>query len=147
MRIKRLLFCLGYYVLCMPVYTCFFVLVMYMLLLVWNLSGLLYLDYLLLVMTPIIVGILTRFSILKWYVDPISAAEVPLAIYTLTKIYGWRITIYDFVAGWHDGLGEESVTCWLFFGVLYVVGLAASFSMARKRGENISNRIISKFTV
>ncbi len=145
MRKKLLALHVGYYVLCLLTYVGIFHVLTNTFMFIAGLGGLLYVDYLLLAATPIIVAILTRFSLLKRYVDPIATAEVLLAIYILTKMYGWRMTVYDFVAGYHENISVDSGKGWLFFVGLYVVGLAASFSFARKRGESISFRVLSKF--
>ena len=135
----------GYYVLYLSICLGIFLVLIDTFLSIAGIGGLLYVDYLFLVATPVIVAILTRFSLLKWYVDPIAAAEVPIAIYILTKMCGLRMIVYDLVAGYHVNYGEDGGKSWLFFACLFVISLAASFSLARKRGESISYRAISKF--
>ena len=94
---------------------------------------------------PAISAVIVRFSMLRWYVDPFAAAEMPLCLYFL-----FFFSRGDF---WRDPLGAlSSVNASLFSdgcrGLLfllgvYLFGLAVSFSIARKKGENISYRLAS----
>ncbi len=98
------------------------------------------------VATPVIVAVLMRFSLFKWYVDPIAAAEVPLFLYFDMVITAMN-RADDLKAAFllvNKQLSDYGGEGWLFFIGLFVFGLIASFSIARKRGESISYRLISK---
>ena len=147
MKIKKLLFHLAYYVL---------VLLAYML---FNFctaalcpSGSLgaikaFLYGVMFVATPAYIVVCARFSLLKWYVDPFMAAEIPLYYYLgsiLTQMERTGASFFDAMAEYNASLVKDSVMLWYIIG-LFLFGLAASFSLARKRGESISYRLFSKF--
>ena len=146
MRRKMLLFYLAYYVLCLPIYVGVFLILTGALLCLTGLGGMSYVDNLLLVATPIIVVMLTRFSPLKRYIDPFAAAEVLLAIYILTRLFSWKMRIFDLFVPFHGISDADEIIGWLLFlFMLFVISLMASFSFARKKGENSSFRVLSKF--
>ena len=148
-KIRTLPFHVGYYLLCAPIYAVAYLAATIMFILIVNFGNVWYLPrYLLLVATPIIVGILTRFSFLKWYVDPIAALEVPLVIYAgsiLLNVIRWDVRFYDSFLAYNGQLSADGGKGWFFLLGLFVIGLVTSFSLARKRGESISYRGLSKF--
>ncbi len=96
--------------------------------------------------TPIIIAVLMRFSLFKWYVDPIAAAEVPMFLY-FAMVINQMDRAGKFTAAVllvNNQLSDDGGEGWLFLIGLFVFGLIASFSIARKRGESISYRLISK---
>ena len=85
MKNKHVIFHFLYYVLTIVVYMAFFYASSLMLDLTGkadNLGSVMTVTYgVLFVMTPVLVAILMRLSLFKWYVDPIAAAEIPLFLY------------------------------------------------------------------
>lgn len=97
-------------------------------------------------MTPILIAVLMRFSLFRWYVDPIAAAETPLFLYASMIISQMRRT-HDFVSAFNlvnGNLKDDGGMGWLFLAGLFLFTLLMSFSVARKKGESISYRLISK---
>ena len=100
------------------------------------------------VMTPILVATLMRFSLLKWYVDPIAAAEIPLYLYVgmivnQIKRSGDVCSAFLLV---NNKLGDDGGMGWLFLLGLFFFGLVTSLSFARKNGQSISYRLLSKIS-
>ena len=151
MRKNLILFHLGYYVLSMPIYAIFLLASTLIYIYTFGMGGAMYMSwYILLVATPITVAAITRFSLLKWPVDPIAAIEVPIVAYVGTifaTMLSWDITFYDSFLLHNKKLSANGGEGWLFLFMMFVVALAASFSIARKRRENISYRVLSKYLV
>ncbi|MBQ7817237.1 MAG: hypothetical protein IJ388_00370 [Oscillospiraceae bacterium] len=97
------------------------------------------------VLTPIFIAGFARFSLLKWYVDPIVAAVVPLFFYA-----GMIVKQQMHTNSWETAFAEVnralSGTGWVFLIALFAFGLLASLSPARKAGKSISYRLLSKIT-
>ena len=148
-RKKMWLFHFAYYVLSLFVYVGF-LLVSSKLLHTTNLGAAIAATYgILFFATPIVVVVLMRFSLLKWYVDPIAAAEVPLFLYFGMILKQMSRSEVDFHAAFlkiNGQLSADGGEGWLFLTGLFVFGLAASFSFARKKEESISYRLLGKFT-
>ena len=85
MKKKIIIFQAIYYALILAVYLTFFYLSSLMLTLSGasdNLGAVMMVTYgVLYLMTPVLIAVLMRFSLFKWYVDPIAAAEIPLLLY------------------------------------------------------------------
>ena len=99
-------------------------------------------------LTPVVVLTLMRFSLLKWYLDPIAAAEVPLFLYfgmILKQMSRSDIGFYEAMMKINGQLLADGGEGMLFLVGLFLFGLAATFSVARKRGESISYRLLAKF--
>ncbi len=93
---------------------------------------------------PILVAVLMRFSLLKWYVDPFAAAVAPLFLYA-SRVFGLAKHMGDFRSAAltvNEALCAGGGVGWLFFAGLFLFGMAASFSVARKEGRSISYRIL-----
>ncbi len=96
--------------------------------------------------TPVGIAVLMRFSLLRWYVDPFAAAEIPLFLYCgmlisqmrHTKRFTAAVLLLNAELGDDDGMG------WIFLAGLFILGLAASFSVARTKGKSISYRMIAR---
>lgn len=150
MRKKMLLFHLAYYILSLLIYVGF-LFISANLFQTSSLGAAIAVTYGLLFMaTPIIIVVLMRFSFLKWYVDPFAAAEVPLFLYVgmiLKRMSRSEIDFYDAFLKINGQLSADGGEGWFFLIGLFVFGLVASVSLARKRGESISYRLISKFSV
>ena len=78
------------------------------------------------VMTPVLVAILMRFSLFKWYVDPIAAAEIPLFLYVgmlfnQAKRSGDLRSAFRLV---NNDLSDDGGMGWLFLVGLFVFGLS-----------------------
>lgn len=96
--------------------------------------------------TPIAVAILMRFSLLKWYVDPIAAAVPPLYffLFSLAGEIKRGADLKSAILLLGNDLGDDGGTGWGFLALLFLVGLVASFSIARKKGKSISYRLLEK---
>ena len=95
---------------------------------------------------PLFVIFISRFSLIRLYVDPFIASLTPALLYC-TMIAGKMKYVKEFseavervnlslVANGGEGL--------IFFVLLFVLGLFASFSVKRKNRQSISYRIIEK---
>jgi len=92
------------------------------------------------VATPVIILLFMRFSLLKWYVDPFAAAEVPLCLYGIMICNRMGRKGEGFLAAFADvneSLCEDGAVLLLFLIGVFVFGLIASFSIARKNGKSI----------
>lgn len=149
MRKKMWIFHVAYYVLLLLIYACFFFISTKLFppkLSIGMAKAVAYGFFY--VATPMVVAVLMRFSFLKWYVDPIAALEVPLFIYVRlihTQMSRSDINFYDALLKINGQLSADGIGGWFFLIGLFVFGLAASFSLARKKGKSISYRLISKF--
>lgn len=150
MRKNMLLFNLAYYIFSLLIYTGI-LFISTNLFQTSSLGAAIAVTYgLLFLATPIIVAVLMRFSFLKWYVDPFAAAEVPLFLYVamiLKQMSRSGISFYNAFLKINGQLFADGGEGWIFLVGLFVFGLVASVSPARKRGENLSYRLISKFSV
>ncbi len=100
-----------------------------------------------LITTPILICVLMRFSLFKWYIDPIAAAEIPFYLYFIMVVDEMK----DYSDGFLSALKRvnDSLSVdygWLYFTGLFVLGLLMSFSIERKNGESISFRLLAKKT-
>ena len=97
--------------------------------------------------TPALVALLMRLSLLKWYVDPLAAALVPLFLYggmIHTQMNRAGVAFGGALLRVNESLCTDGGSGWLFLGGLYLFGLAASFSVARKNGESFAWRLLEK---
>ena len=150
MKKKHVIFHFLYYVLTIVVYMAFFYAASLMLDLTGkadNLGSVMAVTYgVLFVMTPMLVAVLMRFSLFKWYVDPIAAAEIPLFLYVAmllnqAKRSGDLLSAFLLV---NNDLGDDGGMGWLFLIGLFVFGLVMSLSFARKKGQSISYRLLER---
>ena len=150
MKKKLIIFHILYYVLTLLIYIAFF----YAVSLLFKLSG--EADNLgaamavtygtLFLMTPLLTAVLMRFSLFRWYVDPIAAAEIPLFLY-LGMIWTQFRRSGELKAAFllvNRQLADDGGMGWLFLIGLFVFGLLMSLSFARTKGQSISYRILSK---
>ena len=147
MRIKMLFFHLAYYILSLLVYVGF----LYgsaALFHTSNLGAVVAITYgLLYLATPVLIAVIMRFSLLKWYVDPLAAAEVPLFLYfgcVINEMNRSGIPFFDAILEFNEKLSADGGSGWVFLIGLFLFGLAASFSFSRKEGKSISYKLISK---
>ncbi len=152
MKKKHVIFHFLYYALTIVVYMAFFYAASLMLDLTGkadNLGSVMAVTYgVLFVMSPVLVAVLMRFSLFKWYVDPIAAAEIPLFLYVgmlfnQMKRSGDLISAFRLV---NNDLGDDGGMGWLFLVGLFVFGLVMSLSFAKKKGQSISYKLLSKIT-
>ena len=148
MKKKILLFHLAYYILSILIYTCF----LFGSIKLFHTTDLVdaYLSTygLMFIATPILIAVIMRFSLLKWYVDPIAAAEVPLFLYIgmiVNHMNRSNINFYEAFLKINETLFADRGEGWLLIVGLFLFGLIASFSIARKNGKSISYRLLSKF--
>lgn len=150
MKNKHVIFRFLYYVLTMVVYMAFFYAASLMLDLTGktdNLGYVMTVTYgVLFVMTSVLVAILMRFSLFKWYVDPIAAVEIPLFLY-VGMLFNQAKRSGDLSSAFllvNNDLGDDGGMGWLFLVGLFVFGLVMSLSFARKNGQSISYRLLSR---
>ena len=147
MRKKMLFFHLAYYILVLLIYVGF----LYGSVKLFdtsNLGAVIVLVYgLLFAATPILIAVLMRFSLLKWYVDPFAAAEVPLFFYFGMIINQMNRSGVDFYGAFlkiNEKLSTNGGEGWFFLVGLFLFGIAVSFSFDRMKEESISYKLISK---
>ena len=89
---------------------------------------------------PTGVAIFARLSLLRWYVDPFAAALVPLALYLIMVIDKTEIAggLWPAFAMINQSLIHNNGEGLLYFIGLFVFGLVASISVARKEGRSVS---------
>lgn len=95
---------------------------------------------------PVLTVILMRFSLLRWYVDPIAAAEIPLFLYgmmIISRIKRAETFSAAFLAV-NESLCRDGGEGLFFLIGLFVFGLLSSFSLARKEGQSISYQLLGK---
>ena len=98
------------------------------------------------VMTPILVAVLMRFSLFKWYFDPIAAAEIPLFLY-VSLLFNQMKHTDSFLSAFrllNNKLCDDGGMGWLFLIGLFAFGLVASLSFERKNGKSVSYRLLSR---
>ncbi len=152
MKKKLIVFHILYYVLTLLIYIAFF----YAVSLLFKLSGeadnlgaAMAVTYgVLFLMTPILVAVLMRFSLFRWYVDPIAAAEIPLFLYVgmIWTQFGRSGELKAAFLLVNSQLADDGGMGWLFLIGLFCFGLLMSLSFARKDGRSISYRMLSKIT-
>ena len=150
MKNKHVIFHFLYYLLTIVVYMAFFYAASLMLDLTGkadNLGSVMAVTYgVLFVMTPMLVAVLMRFSLFKWYVDPVAAAEIPIFLYASMLINQMKHSD-GFVSALrllNNDLGDDGGEGWLFLIGLFVFGLVMSLSFARKNGLSISYRLLER---
>ena len=92
------------------------------------------------VITPAIICVFMRFSLLKWYVDPFAAAEIPLLMYLIMVFNNMKredAGIGAAFANINETLSDGGAVGWLYLAGVFVFGLVTSFSIARKNGKSI----------
>ena len=95
---------------------------------------------------PTVVIVLARLSLLKWYVDPLAAAIAPLYLYVsmlwsqASRTGDIRIVFEEV----HQTLSYNGGEGWFILAGLFTLGLVASFSVARTRGESLGYRLLEK---
>lgn len=89
---------------------------------------------------PTGVAIFARLSLLRWYVDPFAAALVPVTLYFIMVIDKITITggLWPAFGMINQSLIHNHGEGLLYFIGLFLFGLAASFSIARKEGRSIA---------
>ena len=147
MRTKMLFFHLAYYILSLLIYVGF----LYgsaALFRTSNLGTVIAITYgFLYLATPILIAVIMRFSLLKWYVDPLAAAEIPLFLYfgcVINEMNRSGIPFVDAILEFNEKLSADSGSGWFFLIGLFLFSLVASISFSRKEGKSISYKLISK---
>lgn len=90
---------------------------------------------------------LMRFSLLRWYVDPFAAAELPFLLFIAVFASSFKKTgdLAAALAATNTSLCAHNYDGWLTMLGLFAFGLLMSLSFARKNSESISYRIIARF--
>lgn len=96
--------------------------------------------------TPLVVILLMRLSFLRWYVDPFAAAQIPLLLYIMMVVNRTQLvgSFSAAVTKVNASLLRDGGEGCLFLAGLFLLGLLASFSPARKEGTNLAYRMISR---
>ena len=114
-----------------------------------GLTGLVVILYLLFLHgIPIVVIVMMRFSLLKWYIDPFAASIAPLWFYSMV-LFSKLDKCGDIgaaIANANKSMSVGNPDGWFVMVVLFLVGLIASFSPARKRGESLGYRLLALIT-
>jgi len=96
------------------------------------------------ILLPILFLLFMRFSLLKWYVDPIAAFTAPLFIFLVTLSSNIEKG-HDFLNAFSLSLSDFFTTTSLIYSIiLFILGLLASFSFKRKEEKSLSYKIIYK---
>ncbi len=101
--------------------------------------------YALAISLPLIIFIVMRFSLFKWYVDPISAAMIPLFLY-IGIVFSQKNGSRSFASAVrlaNAELNDDGGMGWMLLLGVFILGLVMSFSVARKNGRSVSFRLIS----
>lgn len=96
---------------------------------------------------PILICVLMRFSLLKTIVDPIAAACCPAFLYGAMLVNELRRDGHGLTAAFltlNRKLSDDGGMGWVFLIGLFLFGIIASFSFARRQGKSISFRILGK---
>jgi len=102
------------------------------------------------VATPLFILVSMRFSLLKWYVDPFAAAEIPLLYYFFAVIQYANLTPYvqaDFFTALqkvHILFSNDGAKGYLYVAAIFLLGLLASFSPARRQRKSIGYKLIGE---
>lgn len=93
---------------------------------------------------PMLTAVLMRFSLFKWYVDPIAAAIFPIFLYSGMLVNQVKRTkeLSGAFLLLNDKLSDDGGMGWAFLAASFLFGLLASFSFARKNRQSISYRIL-----
>ncbi len=93
----------------------------------------------------LMIPILMRFSLFKFYIDPIAAAEWPLFLIIL-MLGGslFRDGLIQAALSFHRHMADDGGLGYLTLIGQFLWGLLASFSIRRKEGKSISFRLIEK---
>ena len=99
-----------------------------------------------LIATPVAAAVLMRFSLLRRYLDPPAALEIPLTLYAAMianqlKETGELLSALRLV---NRKLADDGGMGFRLLGALFVLALACSFSIRRKRGESLAYRILGR---
>jgi hypothetical protein len=96
--------------------------------------------------TPLVVIVLVRMSFLRWYVDPFAAAQIPLLLYIMMVVNRVRLTgsLSAALEKVNGSLLQDGGEGCLFLAGLFLLGLLASFSPARKEGRSLAYRVIAR---
>lgn len=99
------------------------------------------------ILTPLMSAVLMRFSLLRWYVNPFAAAELPFLLFIAVFASSFKKTgdISAALAATNTSLCAHNYDGWLTMLGLFAFGLLMSLSFARKNGESISYKIIARF--
>ena len=88
---------------------------------------------------PCVIFILMRFSMLRWYLDPFAAAEIPLTL--LLMLLAGYLRKFGFQGEALRRLGSVLGRNWGWLPAVFLYALCCSFSLRRVRGRSLPNRI------
>ena len=98
---------------------------------------------------PILVCVLMRFSLLRWIVDPFAAACCPvflLGAMTVNEMTRSGRGLSSAFLLLSAKLSDDGGMGWIFFAGLFLLGLIASVSFARREGNSIPFRLLRQKT-
>lgn len=96
--------------------------------------------------TPALILFLMRFSLLKWYFDPIAAAEIPFffCIGMIVKQMNRGSSLGSSLSLVRVQLLDDGGEGLWFLLCIFCFGVISSFSLKRKDEESIAYRILNK---
>ncbi len=86
---------------------------------------------------PCISIVMVRFSMLKWYFDPVAAAMIPV---TVVFMFVGSLMKEDNLP-FAEAFAQTNVIIWIYCAVLFVTTLLCSFSIKRTKGEYLYKRV------
>ena len=150
MNKKFLLWQFAYYALSLLIYMA----CVYVASLVLNLSGgvnnlgtvIFVTNGVLFLVIPVVVAVLMRFSLFRWYVDPISAAEFPIFLYISMLLNQMKLhgNFLEAFYALNSSLSKDGGKGWLFLTGIFFFALVMSFSIGRKNGSFLLITILRK---
>ncbi|MBO4356181.1 MAG: hypothetical protein J5850_04945, partial [Clostridia bacterium] len=103
-----------------------------------NLGAIVVITYgILFILSPVIVFIIMRFSLFKWYIDPIAAAEIPISLYlamVINNVLNHGVSLSLAFRAVNMDLTDDYGMGFIFFAFLFIVSLIASLSFNRRIG-------------
>ncbi|MBE6959207.1 MAG: hypothetical protein E7448_00585 [Ruminococcaceae bacterium] len=92
-----------------------------------------------------IIGMM-RLSLLRWYIEPFAAAIAPIWLYGITFVSEMEKSsdLLQAFTRSNKSFSANHGEGWLVLVFLFLFGLIASFSPARRRGGSIAYRILAK---
>ena len=94
---------------------------------------------------PVLVCVMMRFSLLRWLIDPFAAACCPVFLYVVMLGNELRRNSHGLSSAFrllNRSLSDDGGMGWFFFAGLFLLGLIASVSFARRNGNSLPFRLL-----
>lgn len=94
---------------------------------------------------PVLIVCLMRLSLLRWFVDPFAAAEIPVLLYAgmIGKQISRGHTVGEAFCLVNRSLGRDCEG-FLYLAGLFLFGIVCSFSVERTKGNSVSYKILRR---